>query len=133
MRSNNVDERARINNGNGRYQSGGGFVEDLEAPTWKPRRMTRATNSNGGREDKFGRTFRRGDNEENPRNTYKEVNVRWAGTDDDSPGETTIPCGRHQICTVLRSRDPMSCSLQLWINTMFALTFTFVSLNLCRQ
>jgi hypothetical protein len=81
MRSNNVDEHTRSNNGNGRYQSGGGSGEDLEAPTWKPRRTSQARNSNGSREDKLGGTFRRGDNGENPRNTYKggERMMGWNG------------------------------------------------------
>ncbi|KAK3158229.1 hypothetical protein QOZ80_2AG0134470 [Eleusine coracana subsp. coracana] len=77
-RSNNADEHASSNNGDGRHRFGGGFPKDLEAPTWKPRRMNRARNNNSAREDKLGGTFRRVDNggprqlQDNPRNTNKE-------------------------------------------------------------
>ena len=41
--------------------SSNGFGEDLEAPKWKPRRMSRArNNNNGGRDDDMGGRFRRG-------------------------------------------------------------------------
>ncbi|TVU29645.1 hypothetical protein EJB05_21221, partial [Eragrostis curvula] len=84
-RANNGDGHGSANNGNGRHKFGSGFAEDLEAPTWKPRRMNRASSSNGGREDKLGGTFRKGDNgasrrlQENPRNTNKEGGRRMGG------------------------------------------------------
>ncbi|XP_062223039.1 uncharacterized protein LOC133921939 [Phragmites australis] len=77
-RANNGDEHANDNSGDGRYRFGGGFAEDLEAPTWKPRRMNRARNSNGGRDDSMVGRFRRGDNgaarwlQENPRNNIDD-------------------------------------------------------------
>jgi hypothetical protein len=41
--------------------SNSGFAGDLEAPKWKPRRMNRARNNNGGRDDDMGGRFRRGE------------------------------------------------------------------------
>ncbi|XP_066321870.1 uncharacterized protein [Miscanthus floridulus] len=41
--------------------SSNGFAEDLEAPKWKPRRMNRARNNSGGRDDDMGGRFRRGE------------------------------------------------------------------------
>ncbi|GJN21350.1 hypothetical protein PR202_gb08819 [Eleusine coracana subsp. coracana] len=76
-RSNNADEHTSSNNGDGRHRFGGGSPKDLEAPTWKPRRMNRARNNNGAREDKLGGTFRRGDNGaarqlQNPQNANRD-------------------------------------------------------------
>ncbi|CAN6278898.1 unnamed protein product [Urochloa humidicola] len=77
MRANNGDEHRGSNNGHGRYQFGGGFAEDQEAPTWKPRRMNRARNNNGdGRDHRVNGRFSSSDNarrlQENPRNTKED-------------------------------------------------------------
>ncbi|KAJ1279599.1 hypothetical protein BS78_04G167000 [Paspalum vaginatum] len=63
----------------GRRQFSGGFAEDLDVPTWKPRRMDRSRNSNGGRDDNnMGGGYRRGDNggagriRANPRNNRED-------------------------------------------------------------
>ncbi|OEL28330.1 hypothetical protein BAE44_0010654 [Dichanthelium oligosanthes] len=80
-RVNNGDEHQSSNNGDRRYRYGSHFAEDLEAPTWKPRRMNQARNKNGdGRGDNVSGRFRGGDNarrlQENPRNNNREDGLR---------------------------------------------------------
>ncbi|CAL4887234.1 unnamed protein product [Urochloa decumbens] len=77
MNANNGDEHQSSNNGHRRYQFGGGFAKDPEAPTWKPKRMNRARNNNGdGRDNRVNGRFRSSDNarrlQESPRNTSRE-------------------------------------------------------------
>ncbi|KAF8653111.1 hypothetical protein HU200_062554 [Digitaria exilis] len=76
VKANNGDEHLGSNNGDRSYRFDGGFGGDLEVPTWKPRRMNRARDSNGAGRDDMGGRFRRGGNarrlQENPRNINKE-------------------------------------------------------------
>jgi len=74
-RANYGDEHQSSSNGRNRLASN--FAEDLETPTWKPRRINRARNNNGdGRDDIASGRFRRGNNarrsQENPRSTNRE-------------------------------------------------------------
>lgn len=59
--SGNLNASGNNGAGNGRLSFNGGFAKDLEAPTWKPRRMNRVSNNNGGRDNIMGGGFRRGD------------------------------------------------------------------------
>ncbi|KAG2651660.1 hypothetical protein PVAP13_1NG300519 [Panicum virgatum] len=79
MRANNGDKHQ--SSSNGRNRLAGNFAEDLETPTWKPRRINRARNNNGdGRDDNINGRFRRGNNarrlQENPKSTNREDGPR---------------------------------------------------------
>ncbi|CAN6251971.1 unnamed protein product [Urochloa humidicola] len=105
MRASNGGEHRSSNSGHGRYQFGGAFAkEDLEAPTWKPRRMNQARNNNGdGRDNRVNGRFRSNDNASTRNNIGdgrdNRVNGRFRSNDDarrlqENPRSTNREDGR---------------------------------------
>ncbi|KAL6634133.1 hypothetical protein ACP70R_026804 [Stipagrostis hirtigluma subsp. patula] len=79
-RGKNDAEHTIGSNGSERHRFGCGIAEDMEAPTWKPRRMNRARNNNSGRDNSTGRRrYRSGDNgaagrsQANPTDTHRDI------------------------------------------------------------
>ncbi|CAN6273114.1 unnamed protein product [Urochloa humidicola] len=105
MRANNGGEHQSSNDGHGRYKFGGGFAkENLEAPTWKPRRTNQARNNNGdGRDNRVNGRFRSNDNASARNNNgdgrVNRVNGRFRSNDNarqllENPRNTNREDGR---------------------------------------
>ncbi|KAL6899745.1 hypothetical protein ACP4OV_006403 [Aristida adscensionis] len=82
-RGNNGDGHTSANNGTGRSEFSSGFAEDMEAPTWKPRRINRARNNSSSRDDNMGRRSRRGDNGAAVRSQANPKESHWENGSED--------------------------------------------------